>query len=326
MTASRVPGPARIDPAIPIAGPGISPRGRLIAALLAAALLLTATAAAAAAGALPTFGARTASTVGDDTARRDAAGVGAERRGAQPIVSGGEVATVIKGQWDGPAIHLDWRGVPYARAETSFIGDRVAVPGDRTVRTLDVVNAGPAAAVMTVTMDFDEQIPATANNPRLGEDITIFWEIAGVTGQRTFTALAADQRVEIAELALARDETAHLTVGFEMPRDTETSRSLGAESTLLRFDVGVEMRGEAVAGPRPPALAISGGQLALAAIAAAIALTLLGLLLLALRRRDRRCAECDRSIPADESSITVRTPHQHPQTLCRDCVRSEVLV
>ncbi|GLJ80001.1 hypothetical protein [Microbacterium imperiale] len=321
MTASRVPGPARIDPAIPIAASGLSPRGRLIAALLTAALLLTATAGVAAAGALPTFGTRTTST-----AHGSVAEAGAERRSAQPIISGGEVATVVEAQWNGPAIHLDWHGVPYARAETSFIGDRVVVPGDRTVRTLDVVNAGPADAVMTVTMDFDEQVPAAANNPRLGEDITIFWEIAGISGRQSFSALAADRRVEIAELALNRDETAHITVGFEMPRETRGSRSLGAESTLLRFDVGVEMRGETGAGgPRPPALAVSGGQLALAAIAAAIALTLLGLLVLALRRRDHRCDDCDRSIPSDERRITVRSPQQRPETLCRECACEQVL-
>ncbi|MDN8548970.1 hypothetical protein PUW81_007610 [Microbacterium sp. NM3R9] len=321
MTASRVPAPARVEPAIPIAPDGLSPRGRVIAALLAAALLLAATAGVAAAGALPTLGARATVAAGDGGAAPTA-----EPRGAEPVASGGQGAPVIEARWDGPAIHLDWRGVPYARAETSFIGDRVAVPGDRTVRTLDVVNAGPAAGIMTVTMDFDEHIPAGANNPRLGDDITIFWEVAGVTGRQNFSTLAADRRVEIAELALDRAESAQITVGFEMPRETEGSRSLDAASTLLRFDVGVEMRGEAAAGPRPPGLAVSGGQLALAAVAAAVALTLVGLLLLAARRRNSRCGDCDRSIRSDEPTITVRAPDRRTDVLCVECARDAVMI
>lgn len=334
MTVSRVPGPARVEPAIPITSSGLSPRGRAIAALLATAILLAATAVLAAAEALPTLGTRAA----DDRAavgavQSETATVGTDRRGAEPIVSGGAVAPVIEAHWDGPAVHLDWQGVPYARAETSFVGDRVAVPGDRTVRTLDIVNAGPATGVMSVVVDFDEQIPAGARNPRLGEDIMIFWELGDLTGQQSFSALAANDRVEIAELALDQDETVQLTMGFEMPHEVESSRSFGAESTLLRFDVGIEMRDEAGAGgpgvggpgaggPRPPGLAVSGGQLALAAIAAAVALTLLGLLLLALRRRDRRCDDCDRDIPSDEPRITIRTPQQRPETLCSDCAAS----
>lgn len=313
MTASRVPGPARPEPAISIAPSGLGPRGRMSVALLTAAILLMVAAVGAAAGALPTLGVRGG----------DAAGVGPDHRSARPTSSGGEVATVVEAQWEGPAIHLDWQGVPYARAEASFIGDRVAVPGDRSARTLDVVNAGPAVAVMTVTMDVDEHIPAGANNARLGEDITIFWEVAGVVGRQNFSALAADTRVELAELTLNSAETAQVTVGFEMPHEVERSRSLGAESALLRFDVGVEMRGDAVTTPRPPALAVSGGQLALAAVAAAVVLTLLGLLL-ALRRRDRRCDGCDRSIRSDEASITVRSAGRRPERLCRECARAEL--
>ncbi|OYC97734.1 hypothetical protein [Microbacterium sp. Yaish 1] len=295
---------------------GLTPRGRAAAGILAIVLLLALVAGLAAANALPFAGAP-GHTVGADDA--------AERREASthPSARAAPTGNPLQAEWNGPTVSLDWRGVPYARAETSFIGDRTAAPGDRAMRALDVVNAGPGPGVMTVTLDAMQHIPALAENPDLAEDVTIFWEVGGVEGSRTFDALAASGRVELAQLALDRSEQTRIVVGFAMPAEIDRSRALGAPSTILSFDVGVEMRGDG--SDAPPGLAATGGQIAAAAIAAAALLSLLGLLLLA-RRRDRVCDLCERELSRRDARVTVRAPGGNEDTLCVECARAGVLL
>lgn len=267
------------------AGSGLSPRARLIAGILTVALLLCGGIALALADALPTLGGRAQSVTatGSETmpARLDS---GAAQPGAETLP-----AAVVAAEWDGPAVHLDWAGAEYARAETTFIGDRRAAPGDRVVRTLNIANAGPGDGVAAVTFDLSEIVPAGALNPDLAHDVTLFWDIAGVTGEDTFAALNRGDRVSVAEVAIAQGATVPVTVGFAMAAAVETSNAAGADSTVLSFDVGVNLTGERDA-PAPPVLALTGtGLLALICIAAALAL--LGFLLLVRRRRRTEEAE-----------------------------------
>ncbi len=276
---------------------GLSTRGRIIAGFLTVLLLLGLGVGLAFADALPTLGGR-ANTSGA-AASPDPERKGLSRADAS-TAAGTEVlpASVVTAQWDGPAVHLDWTGAEYARAETTFIGDRTASPGDRVERTLNVVNAGPGAGVAAVTLDLAEVIPPGAANPRLAEDVTLFWNIGGVTGSDTFAALNSADRVSVAELAIPAGETVPVTVGFAMDAAVEGSRSAGGDSTILSFDVGVNLTGE-TAPPETPKLAITGATGILALICIAGALILLGILLVVLRRRrdTREDAEISESFP-----------------------------
>lgn len=256
----------------------ISPRGRFIAGILTVLLLLGAGVALAMADALPIFGGRAPNATGLDAPARS--GVG-------PAPSGADVLSpsVVAAEWDGPAVHLDWTGAEYARAETTFIGERRASPGDRVVRTLNVVNAGPGDGVAAVTLDLSEVIPEGALNPNLAHDVTLFWDIAGVTGEDTFAALNSRERVNVAEVAVAQGATIPVTVGFAMSSAVESSQAAGADSTLLGFDVGVNLTGETEPF-EPPTLAITGAAGIFALLCIAAALVLLGMLLFA-RRRNR---------------------------------------
>ncbi|WP_125098571.1 hypothetical protein [Leucobacter chromiireducens] len=264
---------------------GLSTRGRIIAGFLTVILLFGLGIGLAFADALPTLGGR--ADTGATPTHSDPQRAGVPRADAS-TTAGTEVlpASVVTAQWDGPAVHLDWTGAEYARAETTFIGDRTASPGDRVERTLNVVNAGPGAGVASVTLDLAEVIPPGAANPRLAEDVTLFWNIGGVTGSDTFAALHSADRVSVAELAVPAGETVPVTVGFAMDAAVEGSRADGADSTILSFDVGVNLTGETTP-PEPPKLAITGAAGLFALISIAAALILLGVLLVVLRRRRR---------------------------------------
>ncbi len=260
---------------------GLSTPGRIIAGFLTVLLLLGLGVGLALADALPTLGAR--SSDGRAPASAEAARTGAGSTAASDT----HPSSVIVAEWDGPAVHLDWRGAEYARAETTFIGDRTAVPGDRVERTLNIVNAGPGAGVAAVTLDLAEVIPEGAANPRLADDVTLFWDIGGVTGSDTFAALNTSDRVSVAELAVPAGETVAVSVGFAMDAAVEGSRAEGADSTVLSFDVGVNLTGE-TSPPEPPTLAITGATGVIALVCIAGGLILLGVLILLVRRRRRR--------------------------------------
>lgn len=267
-------------------GSGLSTRDKLLAGLLTVLLLLGAGVALSMADAFPTLGARVqnaAPGAGESTPAR--LGSGTTRAGAETLP-----ASVVSAKWDGPATHLDWSGAEYARAETTFIGDRRASPGDRVVRTLNVVNAGPGDGVAAVTFDLSEVIPEGAQNPDLADDVTLFWDIAGVTGEETFAALNKSTRVSVAEVAVAQGATVPVTVGFAMDAAVESSNASGADSTLLSFDVGVNVTGESEP-PATPTLAITGATGIMLLIGIGAALLVLGLLLFLARRKQRRDEE-----------------------------------
>ena len=294
---------------------GLSTRGRAIAWVLAILFLLTSAVALAAADALPITGARAQNTApaNSGTSIPDRLGGIASNPSATPLDP-----SVIEASWDGPAVNLDWTGAEYARAETTFIGDRVASPGDRVVRTLNVVNAGPGNGVASVTIDLSEVVPEGAHNPRLADDVTLFWDIAGVSGEERFSALVPAGRAHVAEIAVPQGDPVQVTVGFEMDAAVDTSQALGAESTVLSFDVGVELTGE-TEPPVIPALSVTGATGILALIGIAVALLLIGWLLIALRRRHQRCDECDRDIARDEQRVEYRDGNGAKRTLCANC-------
>ncbi|QOC25329.1 LPXTG cell wall anchor domain-containing protein [Microbacterium hominis] len=296
----------------------LSARGWRIAAVLTVVLLLTLVGGLAAAGALPFTGQRPA-TAEDVPASRDGSAGSAQSAGeSRTATSQGAVGHdgTIPAQWEGPAVNLDWQGREYARAELGFIGDRIAVPGDRVHRTLDVTNAGPGAAAMTVTLRLRQDIPAEALNADFGSDVTLFWEVNGVTGSGRFAELAREGEIQLGQSALARGQSAQIMLGFEMDRDVETSRALGVQSTTLELiDVRVDMRGDGATQ-----LPVTGGVLSWIPLIAGALLLLLGsLLLFAVWRRRRVCRDCDESIPRWQPRVEIRESGRARTVLCLDC-------
>lgn len=286
---------------VTVASGGPSQRSKALVALFTALLLLVGWIALSLTNALPTFGAR-AQTIATGEAQT-APGSAQGRLGTGTSVAGSSQlpADVVRAEWDGPAINLDWRGAEYARAETTFVGERTASPGDRVTRTLNVTNAGPGDGIAAVTVDVAEIVPDGALNSGLADDVTLFWSIGGgsagsaeaagsatgntghtgVSGNERFSALVNTGRIVVAEISVAQGATVPVTFGFEMGRDVTTSNSLGAPSTELSFDVGVNLTGEL----DKPSLSVTGGSTALIVAAIAAALLILGILVFALRRR-----------------------------------------
>lgn len=296
----------------------LSARGWRLAAVLTVVLLLCLVAGLAAAGALPFTGERRVVAADVPPARIDgAAGApsASESEGTASAVSVGHNGT-IPAQWEGPAVNLDWQGREYARAELGFIGDRIAVPGDRVQRTLEVVNGGPGPGAMTVTLALRREVPPDARNPEFGSDVTLFWEVNGVTGRGTFADLARNDRIELGQSALTRGESARIMLGFEMAHGVESSRALGAASTSLQLiDVTVDMRGDT-----PSALPRTGGVPPWLALGVGAALLLLGsVLLLAMWRRRRVCGECEETIPHSDPRVEIRGRLGSRRVLCLAC-------
>lgn len=301
--------PGRAERVVRLPGPdGLSARGRLTATLLAVALLLVAVVALAAADQAPRTGARPlssgASSVDPVTDSRASALAAA----AAPAAQSGAVVPVdaIMAEWDGPTVHLDWAGRHYATAQASFVGDRVASPGDRVQRTLYLGNAGPSGAVLTVSLLLGEQIPAEAANPDLADDVQVFWQIGDMAGRESFAELLTAEQPVVAQLLVARGEEVAVTIGIEMPVGTQSSRNGAQESTLLDLQVLARMGGDASAADGgeqagsgvtgPGALAVTGAQVA-ALLLAAVLVALVGWLLVAAARRRRpTCDGCGRRV------------------------------
>ncbi|SEF12608.1 hypothetical protein SAMN04489740_4264 [Arthrobacter alpinus] len=297
---------------------GLSGRGRALVWIVASFLLIGCAVGLVAANALPFTGSQTVNRVTSELDSDKDAGQPGIRGTGEFIDAVNVEATAIKAMWDGPAINLDWSGGEYARAEGSFIGDRTVSPGDHVVRSLNIVNDGPSQGVLTVEIDFAEIVPAGALNPGLAEDVTLFWNVKGVTGQEQFSVLVPKGTVNVAEISLLRGEQVAVSIGFEMAKNVETSRALGAASTVLNFDVDVKLTGD-TSTPVLPKLPITGSAGLLALLGIAVLTGLFGWLLLAIRRQRRWCDDCEEAIKRKDHWVKHSDSHGARKIQCERC-------
>jgi hypothetical protein len=200
---------------------------------------------------------------------------------------------VLRAEWDGPTTHLDWTGRTSTTAEASFVGDRTAAPGDRVQRTLRLANAGPGAAVLTLSLVLttSSDHEAAPDLGGLGEAVDLYWDVAGVTGAERFATLrSTGPRVDVAHVRVPRGETALVTVGYAVPAELTGARSGDDDAGTLRFDVAARLQGE-TAPAATPALAVTGAQVA-GAVAVAVGLLAVGWLLVTAARGRRCCDVC----------------------------------
>ncbi|MER7798266.1 hypothetical protein [Microbacterium sp. NPDC096154] len=309
-------------------GPGLSRAGRAIAGLMALILLLIAALVVMSAAGATVLG-RAADPTVPGSIGADAEAVDGGRYSVAPGTgdTGQEPALedAIAARWDGPTTHLDWRGSGYATAEAGFVAERIASPGDRVHRTLTVGNAGPADAVMAISLALAQQLPATSENPDLAQRVELFWDAAGVAGSASFADLLRRDggRPVVAEVRVPRGAEVDITVGFAVPAEVETERASGGGETLLSFDVLVRMHGDVDA---PAAGPDDSGPLARTGVSAVVLATLavLGLLvvLVGLRlvcRRGRRCDACGARIRRDEPWVVLHRRDGARQVLCLEC-------
>ena len=161
-----------------------------------------------------------------------------------PLPAGGTSPGYIVAGWHGDTVHVDWTDTPFVTAETSFIGDRVMVPGDEVQRQLNILNAGPSGAVLSISVRFAEEIDGATVNVDLAEDVIVFWNVAGIAGQATARSLYAPPNpTVIAALSIAAGAAAPVTVGARLPQDVTTHYSAGELSALLRFEVFARLDG-----------------------------------------------------------------------------------
>lgn len=278
-------------------GDALSPHGRRLAWALTLVLLFSGLILLSASAATQLTGARPVTTADGRTgAGMPGSGPAAGADGATPAASAGTTPDgAIQAYWDGPTTHLDWTGATYTTAEATFVGDRVASPGDRVHRTLRIGNAGPSDALMTVSLVLDRSTGTEPAPGDLAEAIQLFWDVAGVQGDERFSTLLAtgQEPPVVAQVRVPQGETVPVTVGFSMP--TEVTGYTAAESaSVLDFHVHMRLHGDTAApgvvAPDVPDLAVTGGRI-LGLLALALGLAGLGWLLTLARRR-RRCDDC----------------------------------
>lgn len=310
----------------------LSARGRAAVWLLAAVLLLTGGTTLAALGITPlTGGAPADGGAGGSAVSADAGTTGAAAGStAASATDTDDPDDLIQARWDGPTTHLDWAGRGYATVEASFVGDRVASPGDRVQRTLLLTNAGPSGAVLSVELTAEELVPEIAANPELASAVELFWDVAGVTGREAFATLVAAGSQPVAEAQVAAGQEVAVTVGFEMPADVTTEMSQSVASTVLSFGVRAHMEGDTtdpgvLPGSEVPVadLAVTGAQIG-ALLALVAALVLVGWLLVGLARRRAACEDCGRRRAAADEWVTRRDADGTRHHTCGPCDEQRV--
>ena len=162
---------------------------------------------------------------------------------------------VMESSWDGATTHMAWDGTKYTTVEASFVGDRVAAPGDRVQRTLDVVNNGPSGAYMTVSLAVSQSVPPQAPNTSLANDVSLFWDVAGNKGQAKFADLLKSPdgvTMVTTGVPVVQGATSPVTVGFAVSPGLTADKG-GTASTVLSFDVLVQLQGDpdVLPGPSP---------------------------------------------------------------------------
>lgn len=290
-------------PVVLVPGGRLTRRGHALALIVALLIVVATVMLAVAAGAVPLItdsagaGTRT-STMPFVTNAGSVPADGTGRTGGGLTVESAEGAIV--GEFDGPTVHLDWRGNPFVTFEANFIGERVIVPGDRVHRTLRLQNDGPGDAVLTVWFTKFQEIAETTLNPGLARDVTIFWEIAGISSEESFAALYARaliamDEVAVAEVQVGRGEAVAVTIGVAFGADITTDYRAGEISALLYFNVNAHMQGELDTVAGAPPLPVTGARV-IGLLALTAALVILGWLLVAAARR-RRCEVCGSALP-----------------------------
>ncbi|QCB92928.1 hypothetical protein [Cellulomonas shaoxiangyii] len=222
--------------------------------------------------------------------------------------------------WEGPTVALAWDGTAHDTVTTSFVGSRVAVPGDVVGRTLTVRNDGPTDATLrgwvTDVALLDPAAPDVdhATGEERGDfyaDLRLRWRAASGDGTASFRELAVHGRTEVVSVPLARGETTRITLVSELPVGARSGNGANVAPREARFDVLLRLDGSASPVPAagvtsvPAAAAVTapgggagartggvGGPLATtgadalrAALAAVVAVGVGGLLLGAVRRR-----------------------------------------
>jgi len=175
--------------------------------------------------------------------------------------------TVIALSWDGPITALDWRGDGYAVAGDMFIGQSVAVPGDRIQRTATVANAGPAPAIATVQiLDVSASDPSGSRNLDLEDCIHLFAKLGAQQYDASWRAAIEQADGDVswqASVRVPQDGTFRLSVGAYFPARETRGDDWGDPSQVLSFAVQITMVQDVgqLAPPAPPgAVAVPVGR------------------------------------------------------------------
>lgn len=156
-------------------------------------------------------------------------------------------------RWAGPTVNLAWDGSEYMTVQESFIGSPVVVPGDSAVRELTVVNDGPSAGLLSVSIvDVEVANPGAADvhhatGEELGdfyEDLRLAWVTEAGAGSASFRELSLGGDFLIGEVPLGRGEDTFVKVGYVFPFEATSGNQANVPFREARFDVELTIGGD----------------------------------------------------------------------------------
>jgi hypothetical protein len=162
-------------------------------------------------------------------------------RVAQPAIEF-DNEDMLAAYWDGPVLAVDWRGATQTLPSGSFVGERVAVPGDKVFRTIQIRNQGPSDATLSVSIDRPTAVGD--GGPAFADTVILGWSVGSASGNVHYSQIAGQQDFALGSAPVGRCETIPITVGYEIPLDEVRGSASQIGSASLRFGVSVTMRGE----------------------------------------------------------------------------------
>jgi hypothetical protein len=161
----------------------------------------------------------------------------------------------IDHEWSSETISLDWRGKERAtvKEDSELLGPSVAVPGDRLTRTVTVRNAGPGDAELEVYFtDFDKRAYEDTENYELEHLVYLLWRVGQDPGSVRFSTAAEAGRYHADTIAVPKGASTEVTIGWELPPETEGGQSGLGQSMELDFGMELVMRGRYADDPTAP--------------------------------------------------------------------------
>jgi hypothetical protein len=189
-----------------------------------------------------------------------AGGVTPPQAQLDPIIPNPAPTRVVP-EWTGGTIALDAHGRPgeIVSGEWEFMGQFVAVPGDRVHRTAQVTNSGPTPAHLTVSLvHLTAATTERTVNHEFEDLIEVFWDIDGQTGRTTVSEARQRDPFEVVTVWADQGEAVAVTVGWEFPFDATGGRADGGDSIVLSFDIDITLRGTVESPPASPSPDTSG--------------------------------------------------------------------
>ncbi|MDR2931350.1 MAG: hypothetical protein LBV06_10680 [Propionibacteriaceae bacterium] len=160
-----------------------------------------------------------------------------------------DTSRIIAMDWDGPTTSVKWDGRTAQTVEGSFVGNAVAVPGDRVERDATVRNDGPSDARATIEVvnvtTTNEPVAAT---PSFEDLIHLVVMANGLASDQVWhdarTAWETTGSARTVSFSVAKGEQFTIRAGYYFPAEATEGNTADGAVSQLSFDLRVTLSGD----------------------------------------------------------------------------------